>query len=1053
MESANLFQQMADFAPMMIWVSGTDKLCNHFNRPWLEFTGRTLAQEVGNGWTEGVHPDDLADCVETYLRSFDVRESFSMEYRLRRFDGQYRIILDNGSPWYDAEGNFSGYIGSCIDITAHKEVEEKLRANEEQYRVFFQDNPTLYFTLDADSRISSVNQFGAEELGYTPEELKNRPIKEIIYPDDHAAMSEQIGICLQHPSQVFQWRFRKVRKDGTVLWVEEYARTVKRQDGTLNILIVCHDITVRKQAEEALLEHERSLQHILDALPAAVWTTDSERRVTYVNAWALRFVGKTLEEQLGHGWMLDVHPDDLVYVMYVYNSAFDTHLPYTIQYRLRRFDGEFRTILENAAPRYNPAGDFLGYIGHYSDITDWQLNEEIRQEIEQRLLKILETAAEAVVSIDANQRIFQFNQSAERLFGYAPSEVIGQPVDILFPKDDHDAYTQHLADFVTSPDQTRRMIGRGEFSGRRKDGSEFPVEVSLSKSVYRRTTTITAMMLDITERLQAESLLRRQNAYLTALHDTALGLFNRQDEAVLLEKIIRRAGELIGTPNGFIDMVLTEADCLEMQVGTGIYKRFLGYRRPMGEGMNGQIWLTRKPLIINDYDKWAGRSERFTGQGFSAAMGVPLLLNDQVLGIIGLGYTEPGHTFNQEQLDVLQRFAELASIALDNARMYAQIRHHAEDLEQRVAERTLELNIQRRQLETILENAADAIVFTDLRGVILYVNPAWERLTGYTSAEALGRNPRILQSGETTKGIYNELWGNILSGKVWRGVVRNKRKDNVLYDAELTVVPVRGERDSVQYFVGVQRDVTESLKLQAQKERFVANAAHELRNPLTNFTMRLYLARKEPENLNLHLDVLDQVARHMGRLVTDLLDLSRFEHGIIPYNPEKMNLVVMIAQVIEMMHPQAQAKQIRLTHSLPDQPVSLMADPVRIQQVLTNLLTNAIHYTPEGGRVEMIVQLVEDGQHQQWVTIHVQDDGVGIASEHLPFIFQPFYRVNEQKVGTGLGLSIAKEIIEWHGGQMTVTSSLGQGSCFTVRLPLFRRELISSSAALNGSKS
>ena len=130
------FRLLADNAPVMLWMSGLDGLCDFFNSTWLEFTGRSLEQERGNGWAEGVHADEFQDCMERYLVSFVAREAFRMEYRLRRKDGQYRWILDHGVPRYSESGAFEGFIGSCIDITDMRESSEALRARtraEERY--------------------------------------------------------------------------------------------------------------------------------------------------------------------------------------------------------------------------------------------------------------------------------------------------------------------------------------------------------------------------------------------------------------------------------------------------------------------------------------------------------------------------------------------------------------------------------------------------------------------------------------------------------------------------------------------------------------------------------------------------------------------------------------------------------------------------------------------------------------------------------------------------------------------------------------------------------
>ena len=127
-ESEARFRLVANTAPVMIWMSGPDRLCTYFNQPWLEFTGRSTEAERGNGWAEGVHPEDSEKCLETYTKAFDQRQSFQMEYRLRRRDGEYRWIFDLGVPRWNADGSFAGYIGSCLDTTERKRAKKPSRA-------------------------------------------------------------------------------------------------------------------------------------------------------------------------------------------------------------------------------------------------------------------------------------------------------------------------------------------------------------------------------------------------------------------------------------------------------------------------------------------------------------------------------------------------------------------------------------------------------------------------------------------------------------------------------------------------------------------------------------------------------------------------------------------------------------------------------------------------------------------------------------------------------------------------------------------------------------
>jgi diguanylate cyclase (GGDEF)-like protein/PAS domain S-box-containing protein len=242
------FRFVTESAQAMIWMSGTDKLCTWFNKMWLDFTGRTPEQEMGNGWAEGVHPDDLRPCIDLYVSRFDRREPFSMEYRLRRRDGEYRWILDNGVPRFDARGNFEGYIGSCFDITERMRNEQELQLAATVYQAIGE----AIMVADAGNRVVSVNAAFTELTGYTAEEALGQPTSLLKSGRHDRHFYQEMWHSLDFTGR-WQGEIVNRRKDG-----EEYLEwlmisTVYDDNGAvLRRVGMFSDITDRKQTEQII---------------------------------------------------------------------------------------------------------------------------------------------------------------------------------------------------------------------------------------------------------------------------------------------------------------------------------------------------------------------------------------------------------------------------------------------------------------------------------------------------------------------------------------------------------------------------------------------------------------------------------------------------------------------------------------------------------------------------------------------------------------------------------------------------------------------------------
>lgn len=251
LESEAQFRTMADHAPVLLWMSDTDAMCSFFNQGWLDFTGRTLEQEHGNGWAEGIHPEDLQRCMNVYLEAFVRRERFSMEYRLRRADGEYRWIYDIGVPRYEPDGTFAGYIGSCTDITEQREARDTLQRSHEQVRQTIEAAPTGMLMADSTGKIVMINSVIEQLFGYSRAELMGQPV-EILIPDRLRAVHHGQRVRYSSDPTARRMSLRPElcgrHRDGTEFPVEIGLNPVRTPDGVF-VLSSVIDISERKRTD------------------------------------------------------------------------------------------------------------------------------------------------------------------------------------------------------------------------------------------------------------------------------------------------------------------------------------------------------------------------------------------------------------------------------------------------------------------------------------------------------------------------------------------------------------------------------------------------------------------------------------------------------------------------------------------------------------------------------------------------------------------------------------------------------------------------------------
>lgn len=277
-ESEARFRQMADMAPVLIWMSGVDKLCNYFNKPWLDFTGRTLEQELGNGWAEGVHPDDFQRCLDTYTTAFDARETFKMEYRLRRFDGEYRWVFGTGIPRFTPDSQFLGYIGSCIDISDRKLAEEEIFQLNQSLNRRIKELETLLDVIpvgigiaeDAQCRHIRINPAFARQLRIShdvnaslsaPDGEKPSNFKVYCQGRELAVDELPMQYAAAHGVEVMDLEVDIIYDNGDTIQLLEYAAPLFDEQGQPRGSVgVFLDISDRKKIEAEILQLNESLE-------------------------------------------------------------------------------------------------------------------------------------------------------------------------------------------------------------------------------------------------------------------------------------------------------------------------------------------------------------------------------------------------------------------------------------------------------------------------------------------------------------------------------------------------------------------------------------------------------------------------------------------------------------------------------------------------------------------------------------------------------------------------------------------------------------------------
>ena len=386
-----LFQLVADSLPLLVWISGADTRCTYFNKPWLDFTGRPLESEIGDGWADGVHDADRQHRVDTYVRAFDRREPFVMEYRLRRHDGEYRRVLDNAAPLFDPDGAFAGYIGTCLDVTESRRAEAERNVANDRLRLAMEAGKSVGWEWDL--KTNRVNRFGDLSTGFgmssDPSVGDIDDFRRWMHPEDRDRVWKALTDAMEERSPCAA-EFRIVWPNGTVRWMTAKGQFYYSAGGDVERMLgMAVDITERKDAEESLRRKEMELKEAQRLAGVGGWQWDPDTDTVVWSEELYRIAGRDPSlpavNYQEHAQLYTRESWDRL--QGAVETALLTGAPYELVLEMVRADSTHRWVLARGEAQRDSTGHVVGLRGTVQDITERRLAEEALSSVNGRLIE------------------------------------------------------------------------------------------------------------------------------------------------------------------------------------------------------------------------------------------------------------------------------------------------------------------------------------------------------------------------------------------------------------------------------------------------------------------------------------------------------------------------------------------------------------------------------------------------------------------------------------------------------------------------------------------
>jgi len=991
----------------------------------LEAAQRFLPLDVRSGedyfsaWQASRLPEDIPRTeYNTKTALLSGAQRYQQEYRCIDKDGRLRWISEDVFAQPSGVNRWR-LVGVCTDITERKEAEEQLRESEERYRAIVEDQTELVCRCLPDTTITFVNEAHARYFGATPEEMVGRSILSMIPEENHNEIKAHFD-SLGPQSPVATYEHHVVTEEGDLRWLQWTSRAILDENGTvIEFQSVGRDVTERKRSEEALRRSEERYRSLVEDASQPIFSVQKDGLFSFMNAAAaqildghpLDYVGKTLWESF---------PEDVAErQMAEIAKALRSGRPHVAELELE-IQGEKRWFETNVQPMRNHQGEFDSALIVATDTTE-------RTQAQQEVQALARLGTRLAGSSSVEKMVEVVREESERLLDWDAHYFA-----LRHPEED----TFYVVSFVDVLEGKKKVF----------PPTEWP-EPSISSTVRPI--------------LEGRSVLVNRNA---DEQGPVLARFGNESRlsASLMFVPVRSGDQVIGnlsaqsyTPGRYDESDLEVFQRFADAVAPALVR---AYAEEAHRESEKRFRAQYKSIPIPTYT-WQKTGEDFVLVDYNDT--ALAFTHGQIVNFVGTRLSEMYPDDPEIQGEMLRCFEKeipirrempyrLKTTGEDKCLSVTYVfvppdtvTVHTEDItERKAAEKALRES--EKKYRALFEESRDAIYVTSREGRLLDANQAMFDLLGYSREELMSIH---IKQSYADPGDRIKFQREIESKESVRDYeVKLRRKDGKVVHCLLTSTLRRSSDGSILGYQGIIRDVTEHKmaeherqRLEQTRQEFIANASHEFKTPLT--AIRGYAetllegAMENKQVCRRFLEIVQEHALRLERLTDDLLKISLIDEGRLLHEMTRVVLSDAIESCIETTRLKAEQKNITLRVDCPKDLPPVRGDAARLREVLQNLLDNAIHYTPAGGRISVRAAVAGDRQ----ILISVSDTGIGIPKSKQQQIFDRFYRVDSGRSrtvgGTGLGLSIVRNLVQAHGGHIHVDSEPGRGSTFTVFLP------------------